>query len=364
MPRRRQNSDDRLTEKVFEQIRLHFAEGKPLRQCARDCEMATAGFIDRIQEAYAEGYLALKGKLAPTDAFDLQREWLTKHGRNVSIRVAAGCPDNNMFAHIAAERLLTLLRGLLEDRTRRRLTIGVVSGSSTGGTIEQLVGSRLWDETAAGVDNAAKIIDVVALNVTPLDGWELEGNANIMVLRLAAFLRERLPNCTVTPYGLSSILVVSENELHVYDAIPSNKKVLELSDPERVRGGKKSGLDLVVTGVGTPENSVFQQVLAAEGISVAKEMVGDVAFWPVDQAGNPLKLTRKGRKGRKETCLIYSAIRLKTFKELVESGAKVVLIARNKRRDQPVEKSAAILAAVKGGYANHFITDGVTADSL
>jgi hypothetical protein len=210
----------------------------------------------------------------------------------------------------------------------------------------------------------SKIINIAALNVTPVDGWELEGNANIAVLRLAEMIRDRLPKCTVTPYGLSSTLVVSEAELDREDISQSNKKVLELADPDRLKAGAKSGLDLVITGVGTPANSVFKRVLDAERIKSPKEMVGDVAFWPVDREGNPLALTRMATDGGEETCLIYSAIRLRTLQQLVKSGAKVVLIARNKRRSDPVDKTEAILAAVNGGYVSHFVTDMETALKL
>jgi len=223
--------------------------------------------------------------------------------------------------------------------------------------------SRLWDELASDAVVRARTINIIALNVTPVDGWELEGNANIAVLRLAVFLREKLPKCDCTPYGLTSALIIPEKQRQAADI--TNKKLIEMADPTLLSSSKAtSSLDLVITGVGTPSNSVFQEVLKAAKIRAPKGMVGDVAFWPVDEAGNALTLTRKGPDGKQETCLIYSAISLDTLKKLVKSKAKVVVIARNKRRDAGVDKTKAILAAVRGGYVNFLVTDRATADNL
>ena len=192
---------------------------------------------------------------------------------------------------------------------------------------------------------------------------------------MAVLLRDRLPKCRVMPYGLGSTLVVGEEQLHHIDSSPSNKTVVDLADPGRLNGGEGSRLDLVITGVGSPENSVFSQVLADEGIVSPEEMVGDVAFSPVDKDGNELTLMRERRRLRRsrksksaatgsERCLIYSAIRLETMRGLVESGARVALIARNRRRGTPVGKKDAILAAIRGRYVNVVITDAVTSTAL
>ena len=361
MPRRSINGNDQLTEKFFEQCREYLAGKARLKTVAGRLGISVVQFQDRIRVALESGYLVLRGVLAGKASMDLRSDWMDKYDENVETFIAEGCPDNETFAHFAAENLIWLLRILLEQK--KTITIGIVSGSSTGETIKQLVDSRLWDELVSDANIIAGRINIIALNVTPVDGWELEGNANIAVLRLAMFLREKLPNCDCTPYGLTSALIIPENQRKAADV--TNKKLIEMADPSLISsGGAVSSLDLVITGVGTPSNSVFQEVMKAANIQEPEGMVGDVAFWPVDEAGNALTLTRKGPKGKKETCLIYSAIRLDTLKKLVKKKAKVVVIARNKRRDAGVDKTKAILAAVRGGYVNVLVTDRATADKL
>ena len=361
MPRRSINGNDQLTEKFFEQCREYLAGKARLKTAAGRLGISVVKFQDRIRLALESGYLVLKGLRANKASMDLRSAWMDKFDQNVEVCIAEGSPDNETFAHFAAENLIWLLRTLLEQK--KTITIGIVSGSCTGETIKQLVESRLWDELVSDANIRSTSVHVLALNVTPVDGWDLEGNANIAVLRLAMFLREKLPECACTPYGLTSALIIPENQRKAADI--TNKKLIEMADPALMSSkGGMSSLDLVITGVGTASSSVFQKVIKAAKIQEPKGMVGDVAFWPVDEAGNALELTRKGSKGKQETCLIYSAIRLDTLKKLVKKKAKVVVIARNMRRDADVDKTKAILAAVRGGYVNFLVTDRATADKL
>jgi len=369
MARRDNKARDRLTERFLEHLRAYLTGDGYVREAARSFKVSVPDFQDRMKEAYSAGYLVIRGRDAHSKARDLEHQW-SDFNAPVRTYVAEGCPDNETFAYYAAERLAMLLGDVLVAQDL--VTIGIVSGSSTGETIKQFVESRLWDELVSSATMRAKQINVISLNVTPVDGWELEGNANVAVVRLAMFLRERLRDhgCKVTPYGLTAPLVVSESQR--LDADNMNRKVISLTDPSRLKLDTTPELDLVITGVGVPENSVFQEVLKAEGIGAPKEMVGDVAFWPVDKDGNPLKLMRRGPKKRAQACLIYSAIRLDTLKQLVLSHhAEVMLIARNRRRKADeatktveVNKTNAITAAIKGRYVNHFITDAATADKL
>ena len=361
MPRRAAAEKDQLTERFFEQCREYLAGKAPLKEVAKRLKISVVQFQERIRLALEARYLVLTGRMAGQESVNLRAAWMDTYGQNVDTSIADGCPDNESFSHFAAERLLWPLRLLLGQK--KTVTIGIVSGSSTGETIKQLVESRLWDELVSDANVTAKTINVVALNVTPVDGWELEGNANIAVLRLAVFLREKLPECDCTPYGLTSSLIITESQRKAADV--ANRKLIELADPSLLsRKDAKSSLDMVITGVGTPSNSVFQEVLKAATIRAPENMVGDVAFWPVDEAGKALTLTRRSHGNRRENCLIYSAIRLNTLKDLVKSKAKVVVIARNRRRDANVDKTKAILAAVRGGYVNFLVTDRTTADKL
>lgn len=370
-----------MTELFFKQCRRYLSEDISLKDCAEPLQLVANTFLHRIREAYSHGFLVLKGKVNDLQSTVLERHLLSEFKRYIKTIIAEGSPDGPMFARTAAETLLSCLRELLEDQKKKEVNVGIVSGSSTGEMIEQLVQGRLWDEFMGGLNiSLDKRINIMALNVTPVDGWELEGNANIAVLRLAVLLRDKLPEGEkrVMPYGLSATLVVSENELSREDNNPANKKVITLADPSRLKPGKKSKLDLIITGVGSPENSVFSRVIDEEGIKPAPEIVGDVAFAPVDKDGNEVTLTRtllkKGRgketkskanSSADERCLIYSAIRLDTMRELVESeAAKVLLIARNRRKGKTVDKTDSILAAIKGRYVNILVTDSITSTQL
>ena len=368
MAKRGHKGRDRLTGKFLGQFREYLTrEGLYVRDAGKIFNTSPSDFQDRMKEAYDAGYVVIKGKDASDKASDLKDHW-NDHpfdAKVVRVFVAEGCPDSDTFAYYAAEKLALLLGEILAAKDT--VTIGIVSGSSTGETIRQFVESRLWDELIGNTEIRAKKINVIALNVTPVDGWELEGNANIAVLRLAMFLRER--GCKVMPYGLNAPLVVSAAQRQ--DADNMNRKVISLADPSRLKLTGQPQLDLVITGVGVPENSVFQEVLEAEGIHAPKTMVGDVAFSPVDAEGGPLDLLRGSRR-KTQVCLIYSAIRLGTLKQLVEPHlAKVMLIARNRRcvageaaNTVVVTKTGAITAAIRGRYVNVLVTDGATADQL
>lgn len=325
--------------------------------------MSTKRFFWLMREAYRRDFLVLRWPI-DDDTCEKMRNW-AGHQEIAFMKkfyVATGRPDDWSFSLGAAERLMIILKELLLKKHLETLNIGIVSGSSTASVVKRLVESNLWKDIMAGhAVTENKKINIIALNATPVTGWELEGNANIATLMLATMLGDKLGKERVRPYGISTDLVIKHQDLETVDGRPANRRVLEIADPQRVAAGPNSKLNLVITGVGTPANSVFEQVLSSEGINMPNKIVGDVAFWPVDENGQELHLMKDS-----ERYIIYSAIGLKTMEYLATKAKDrtVVLIARNSRRGEDVDKTKAIRAAIRGNYVNEIFTDTKTAEEV
>lgn len=322
--------------------------------------MERAEFFSKMRLAYKRDFIVIRCPI-DRDMCDAMQTWVP-HRFKIATQVVIGNPDDHSFYLSAAEELLNLLRKPLLNKHVDTISIGIVSGSSTTSMVEHLVESGFWEQIIGGHEVRTKQINVLALNATPVVGWELKGNANIAVTRLSVMLQDKLPDCVVTPFGISTDLVVKYAGLQNVDNRPPNRSILEISDPERLtpRSKRSSVLNLVITGVGTPENSVFKRVLDSEGIDVPKQMVGDVACSPVDQNGTEVKLEKND-----ERYVVYSAISLKTMKYLAsKDDTTVMLVARNSRRGQEVDKSKAIRAAIRGKCINTIFTDANTARSV
>lgn len=345
-----------ITENFLKALKLYL-EGKKMEDVLDEANLKHhKQFTAFMRKAYQDNFLVLR---APPDdkTTNEMADWLT----NITPFVVKDKPDDRTFYLSAAERFLIYLRNLLLDQRTNEVNIGIVSGSSTASVIERSVESGLWEGIMRGHKVfTEKEINVIALNSTPVVGWELGGNANIPTMKLAVMLQDKLPHCKVTPFGISTHLVVKYESLGEVDKNPPNNNILEITDPRRLGINGFSRLNLVITGVGTPDESVFQQVLDSEGIVAPVKMVGDVAFWPVDKEGGELEL----KKG-KDRYVIYSAVSLETLKYLVsKQDCTVMLIARNSRRGKDVDKTKAIRAAIRGNYMNAIFTDANTAERV
>ncbi len=171
-------------------------------------------------------------------------------------------------------------------------------------------------------------------------------------MKLAVLLRDNLrenDGCSVNPRGISKDLIVR---------VRDNDESALGSGDEPTKTDKKdtTHLDIVISGVGAPDNSVFSDVLRLNEIDRPKGIVGDIAFWPVDINGKPLKLVRDGVEYQ-----IYCEIDLTKMRELVARGSVVMVIARNSRRGKSADKTNAIRAAIRGNYVNVMFTDEDTA---
>jgi hypothetical protein len=370
------------------------SDTKSLKVVAKELGISQSRFTQDLKKAYKLGYLHLSGSentVLPKIVSE-RLSAISLNKRFVDAYIVDKCIDDLAFAWSAAERVLNRLGELLSANDE--VNIGLVSGSTTAQMIEQLVAGPLWDVTMHNRTIKAKRVNVLAVNITPLLGWDLAYNANNTILQLAVLLRDRLPGCEVKPYGLGSTLVARESERAQSDQDLANRRVLEYADPTRLGRTEPSKLNLVITGVGCPESSVFSQVLEDADLEAYDPnnrdhaLVGDVAFSPVNEAGCELCLRKMdggshvrpgakapGVRGKQsahplpsakasEKYFLYSALRLDAMRRLVEAGERVILIARNRRIGKQVDKTKSILAAAKGGYYNELITDAATAEAL
>ncbi len=352
-----------ITESFLKALERYFAGEVNTREAAKEADLSGPNrFLEILKEAYKRNYIIIR---SPIDQLlcNKFRQWVGLSSK-LEPYILKGKPDDRTFSLKAAETFLIYLRRLLLNDRIENITIGVVSGSSTASLVEALVTSSVWEEVIGQkeVENVRnKTINVVALNANPVKGWELQADANISVFRLAMLLRQRLPERNgnnIEPMGITnSSLVIQDPSESRKEVSPIDQELLKITDPKRLDSkGTSSKIDIIITGIGSPEDSIFTQIMEKEGIKVPKEAVGDVAYSPVDKDGKELSLTKDG-----VNYSVYSAIRLETMKELVDSGSVVLLVARNSRRGRPVNKTPAVRAAILGRYINVICTDENTA---
>ncbi len=309
-------------------------------------------FLEFMHVAFNLNYISVNAPINQ-EVTNKMRDW-AGFERRLEPKVVRGNPNDDTFYLRAAETLMIHLRRYLTS-ARNEVNIGIVSGSSTANTINRLVESALWDEIMGGVSVSPKNINVIALNATTVTNWELEGNANISTLKLAVLLRDNLcenDGCSVNPKGISKDLIVRVRGNGMSAPGSSDGRTKTITVDKEVT----PGLDIVISGVGAPDNSVFSDVLRILGIDPPKGIVGDIAFWPVDRNGKPLKLVKDGVEYQ-----IYCEIDLTKMRDLVTRGSVVMVIARNSRRGRPADKTNAIRAAIRGNYVNVMFTDEDTA---
>jgi DNA-binding transcriptional regulator LsrR (DeoR family) len=363
--------DHEITEGFLRALGRYFAGELNAREAAREAGLSGPNrFLEILKEAYRRGYVTIR---SPIDSrlCERFRQW-TGLTLKLEAYVVKGRPDHRTFSLKSAEVFLVYLKGLLTNKKVKDINIGIVSGSTTALLVDALVTSSLWDEmlTEAEMEEIhEKKIKVIGLTANPIKGWELQGDATMCAYRLAVLLKDKLadkhPNSgnRVEPWGMTNSFVVMQSPSHPRpDAAATDRVVLEIADPDRLRNdGSKSKLDIVITGIGAPKQSLITQILESEQIEVPLEAVGDCAYTPIDENGKELILTKDGK-----TYSVYSAIRLRILRELVEAGKTVILVARNSRVvvTGPVDKTRVIRATIRGKYANVICTDEETAEKV
>ena len=363
-------ADHEITEKFLSALRKYWSGELSIKKAVEEAGLKTRKqFMYRIKKAYTRRLVVILRRIDPEMSIKV-REWIYRSqgiGKGVEVYVVNNMPADEIFLGAAAEKLLGFFKELLLHEDKEEITLGIVSGTSTADLIEYV--EKLWHEMMGGLrfegKNKKRKINIIALCSTTLQDWDLEGNANISTLRLAKMLRNKLPDFTVTPYSISTELIVSKEDLKEVDDRVLNKKVLQIVDPSRIDpdSKEKSKLDILIAGVGLKKDSknVLQKVIKQEkGIDLPEEVIGDVGFWPINKEGRDVKIYDKDKK----ELMVYSLITPKTMRELAEGGGIVMLIARNHRRGQKVSKTGPIRAAIRGGYANVIFTDEDTANEL
>lgn len=366
-----------LTNQFFDLCRTYFTEPDiSFRDQAKKMGISHPIFIRKVKTAFKEGYLILRAPHAETMSRGLNRKLseLAPGGRHIESYVVE-VTDDDSFAYSAAERVLSLLKEILKDDGKEEVNLGLVSGTTTTKTITQLVKGRFWEEHMHDVQIRSKKINIMALDISPVfHGEDLSYNAVNTVLRLYAWLKEKLGErgCEVIPYQLGSASIDVKAKEEEFKSNRANYDVLKYADPGRLDGSDApSRLDMVITSIGSPTKSLLQTIIHSLHVDLKDQLAGDLLFYPLDAEGQEVPLKTKDG----EDYLVYSALRLKTIRRMVEDRrAKIILIARDtlqqtgggkgKQEIVEVDKHKAILAATRGGYYNELITDVSTATKL
>ena len=364
-------SEHEITESFLKALSRYFNGEINAREGAKEAGLSGPNrFLEILKEAYRRDYVTIR---SPIDQRQCQRfrQWA---GLSLSLEpyIVKGKPSHRTFSLKAAEIFLIYLKRLLINDKVSNINIGIVSGSTTALLVEALVTSSLWDEVMTEVEAVRnKNIKVIGLTANPVKGWALQGDANMSAYNLAALLRDKLgkenrPDAgnEIEPWGMTNSFIVTQNPSEKRsDSVPSiDRMVLEITDPDRLKkDGSKSKLDIVLYGVGSPDSSLFTEILESENIKNPAEAVGDCAYVPIDKNGREMPLVRDN-----VNYTIYSAIRLPILRQLVETGKMVMLVARNSRSGESrrVNKTPVIRAAIRGRCANMVCTDEQTAEEI
>lgn len=335
-------------------------------------------FILLMRWLYEGTLLEMAPRTDDALAKDLSRSY-----RDIPCEVVAS-KVKTQFAFRAAQVFLERLQRHGNDKWRNDsksnpLNIGLVSGSTVESVVEILEGSDNW-ERDFGV-NASRFghINVIAVNVCLTDSDGLNLNANILVYRLVRAMKAQLrEKSQVNSFGLSAPLTVDESDLQDIDNGYETRKVIEITQPFRLRDSscaeEESFLDIILTSVGSRESSLFlssSKELRGDEYKINVEqiesgMAGDIIYTPVNSRGEEMAMIalvddpdNPGKK-KKEKIIFYSAINLKALKHMATKRHEksVILLARGK------EKSTAVKAALTGEYASVLVTDSDCAEGL
>jgi hypothetical protein len=234
----------------------------------------------------------------------------------------------------------------------------------------------------------------------------------------------------VEAYGLAASLFQSQQEVWKSDV--DNKQILRHTDPERLRASlqqlkeplpsdlpkaKESELDIILTGVGGIDDSLFRDYCEKNELDIGRltselQLVGDIGYHPVTALGSRVTLssdykkkkaranalgatgdTKTGRDGNVSNSVtgcesadrvgkyteyeFYSVVSLDVFERMSSNSEekRVIVIARN-RVGRENTKTEIIHAAIKKDskkgsvskgktrYCNVLITDSYTAQHV
>lgn len=365
-----------VTEKFLNSLRKYFNGEISIDEAVKESGLKSRKqFQFKIKTAYKNNYLTIS-RLINTEKCDEVKNWIRRTrgiAKDIEVFIVNDIPEDETFFSNAAEKFLGFLKDLLEREDKEKINIGIVSGTSATDTVEYAIKEGFWQEVMEGAkikgrtrDGKQKKINIVAICSTTLDEWDLDGNANISTLSLAKMLVDNLSeDFKVTPHGISTEIIVTDENLKEVDERDENAKILNIVDPSRINPNseEKSSLDILIAGVGSSkdEKNVFQRVITKKMGIELPEVVGDVGFWPIDEEGNVVEICDKDKKRK---YMVYSLITPKIMKQLAGGDGIVILIARNHRHGEEVSKTKAIRAAIRGGFGNVIITDEDTANEL
>lgn len=316
-------------------------------------------------------------KVFPRTLREIAEELERIHRVKVTV-VAGRIPEH--FDEISARVFIEQLDSIGSNRREsgaEYVNVGIVSGSTTRQAIEQICRETTeWKRDFGVTPKNWPSVRFFALNTCAATPADISGNANILCYRLAE--KTRSFGGRAEAYGLNAQVVLEHDRLTEIDHGPQTKDVLFFTEPCRLdpEVTTESSLDLILTGAGELEKSggaehrsLFRQLAEESGLDIqrfiqGKNLIGDLAYTPIDTFGEEVALFRDGQQSTDGTIeqkriVFYSAARLSVFKSVARDRNKaVILVARS---DQ-TNKSRIVRAS--RDYISHLVVDEKTAGNL
>jgi DNA-binding transcriptional regulator LsrR (DeoR family) len=351
---------------------------KGMQGIAEGLGLTLAQFRNRLRGAYANNSIII---VPPENRKRMEQLSEKFPGIEHHVLVAQGDHFFSSAAHVFFEELNHILEERPKSVKREPLRIGVVSGRTSGGMVEAICSVRSnWWSSYLRTDLLPPEIFIYALNVSQTDGYDqLKGNANILAYQLAHRFLLETKQKKVEAYGLSATLLQTREQAQSSDCKKETSVILRQTDPVRLKKSlasqgekdtslpEKSQLDLVITGVGSIDSSLFRDYSKAYSLDIdhlkEQRVAGDIAYCPLDRAGNLQDLLDKD----KQKWEFYRAISLDVLQEISANPAKrVIVVARNFGENTKTDIIHAVIYKHKkhGPYCNVLITDDGTAEEL
>jgi len=345
-----------------------------MKKIAADLGLSLEQFRNKIRDAYRQDFIVLRPPEDKDEANRLHEKW-----PHVKYRVLKA-PGAYFHKNAACVFLSELNELLLAGKRNRKnpLRIGVVSGITSGGVIEAICNVEKADwKSHLDVKLLPPKIHIFALNVSQTDGYDqLKGNATVLAYQLARkFQAVTQENTEVEAYGLSAAMLQSEQERQKTDCSRTTGKLVAQTDPRRLAASlhalgkevpkdlpKESQLDVVITGVGCVEDSLFRSYCEADEFDFEQlqHIAGDIAYHPVTAKGELKDLcTKAGEKYE-----FYCAVSLDVLRKMsADSSKRVIVVALSSPGSS---KTDIVHAAIYGDkpLCNVLITDDIAASEL
>jgi DNA-binding transcriptional regulator LsrR (DeoR family) len=337
---------------------------------AADCSEIDANiyFWNLLKDAYNEGRISVRmGRSA-----DLESRLLRKY-RGLADEKSVRVVDINenldaigslqKLSRAAAEEFLDCLADVARHKTTSsEINIGVVGGKTCRAIYDALLGMNLAEYLTQA--NCPHLRDR-EICIYPLNslGTHIEHYNKSQALVIASNFAdyfESHSDCKVKLYGFYGP-VLTQDDGERAKLIEQNRAVFLVTDPSQVSPGThESQLDVILMSLGghpKAKATVLSQVIDEDKLKALsdKGCVGDVLYFPLDEAANPITLDHETP---------FSAISLDALRKLARTKYRHIIAVAMSYQNQ--DKTDVIHAAIgnPSPLANRLVTSVATADSL